>query len=181
MFTSTCVGDDFDILSQFAIWPEQLCTISAPLHALPSLNARHLQVARAEDLLAMSESGTGSVCVNAYGIPPPLPGQAALSLIVTLFRPKMIRSTCRPSLMSKSTLHDRTCFIALMQLPVPDLRHGQLVAGFSHDILTISKASNITLEGDPNTSCSWFSGYAWTIARCATCLSQMVTISDAQQ
>ncbi|KAK4274250.1 hypothetical protein QN277_017502 [Acacia crassicarpa] len=45
--------------------------------------------------------------------------------------------------------------------------------GFVHEIMTLHNASGLALVGRATTEYSWFPGYAWTIADCATCESQM--------
>ncbi|XP_059657146.1 uncharacterized protein LOC132303760 [Cornus florida] len=45
--------------------------------------------------------------------------------------------------------------------------------GFVHEIMTLYKTNGIALIGHAIKDYSWFPGYAWTIARCATCESQM--------
>ncbi|MED6145484.1 hypothetical protein PIB30_025791 [Stylosanthes scabra] len=46
-------------------------------------------------------------------------------------------------------------------------------SGFVHEIMTLHKANGLDLVGRPATEYSWFPGYAWTIARCASCRTQM--------
>ncbi|KAL8259550.1 hypothetical protein R6Q59_027503 [Mikania micrantha] len=46
-------------------------------------------------------------------------------------------------------------------------------SGYVHEIMTLLKASGLTLHGVPSEEYSWFPGYAWTIAYCATCEYQM--------
>ena len=43
--------------------------------------------------------------------------------------------------------------------------------GCVHDMLTVAalRAGAVSLHGRPTESDSWFPGYAWTIACCATC------------
>ncbi|XP_028802225.1 protein cereblon [Neltuma alba] len=45
--------------------------------------------------------------------------------------------------------------------------------GHVHEIMTLHNASGLALVGRAHTQYSWFPGYAWTIANCATCESQM--------
>ncbi|XP_054164156.1 protein cereblon-like [Oppia nitens] len=45
--------------------------------------------------------------------------------------------------------------------------------GAVHEMMTVSKASNLSLYGRPSTESSWFPGYAWTICRCSRCHSHM--------
>lgn len=42
--------------------------------------------------------------------------------------------------------------------------------GYVHEMLTLSKASNLTYNVRPSTEHSWFPGYAWKIAKCSGCL-----------
>lgn len=42
-------------------------------------------------------------------------------------------------------------------------------SGFVHEIMTLYKANGLALIGRPGLEYSWFPGYAWTIANCATC------------
>lgn len=46
-------------------------------------------------------------------------------------------------------------------------------SGFVHEIMTFFKANGLALIGVPVKEYSWFPGYAWTIAYCATCECQM--------
>ncbi|KAL4560283.1 hypothetical protein LXL04_032433 [Taraxacum kok-saghyz] len=46
-------------------------------------------------------------------------------------------------------------------------------SGFVHEIMTLLKANGLALIGVPTEEYSWFPGYAWTIAYCATCEYQM--------
>lgn len=46
-------------------------------------------------------------------------------------------------------------------------------SGYVHEIMTLLKASGLALIGIPTEEYSWFPGYAWTIAYCATCEYQM--------
>lgn len=41
--------------------------------------------------------------------------------------------------------------------------------GWFHDFVTVLRAHNLALEGDPTTEHTWFPGYAWTIAWCRGC------------
>uniref|UniRef100_A0A803N859 Protein cereblon n=1 Tax=Chenopodium quinoa TaxID=63459 RepID=A0A803N859_CHEQI len=45
--------------------------------------------------------------------------------------------------------------------------------GFVHEIMTLYKANGLALIGRPREEYSWFPGYKWTIANCATCESHM--------
>ncbi|KAL3023752.1 hypothetical protein AAZX31_04G083500 [Glycine max] len=45
--------------------------------------------------------------------------------------------------------------------------------GYVHEIMTLYKANGLALVGSAATDYSWFPGYAWTIATCATCKTQM--------
>ncbi|XP_048878523.1 protein cereblon-like isoform X2 [Brienomyrus brachyistius] len=45
--------------------------------------------------------------------------------------------------------------------------------GCVHEILTVSKASNLNLINQPSTFHCWFPGYAWTVAKCQTCGSHV--------
>ncbi|CAN8315118.1 unnamed protein product [Cochlearia groenlandica] len=45
--------------------------------------------------------------------------------------------------------------------------------GYVHEIMTFYKAKDIALRGRPVKKDSWFPGYAWTIANCATCETQL--------
>ncbi|CAA6666052.1 unnamed protein product [Spirodela intermedia] len=45
--------------------------------------------------------------------------------------------------------------------------------GYVHEIMTLTRASGLALEGSPVKEHSWFPGYAWTIAKCAACESYM--------
>ncbi|XP_019085138.1 PREDICTED: uncharacterized protein LOC104714042 isoform X2 [Camelina sativa] len=45
--------------------------------------------------------------------------------------------------------------------------------GYVHEIMTFYKANDIALTGRPIKKDSWFPGYAWTIANCATCETQL--------
>ncbi|KAG2295704.1 hypothetical protein Bca52824_042373 [Brassica carinata] len=45
--------------------------------------------------------------------------------------------------------------------------------GHVHEIMTFHKANDIALRGRPVLKDSWFPGYAWTIANCATCETQL--------
>ncbi|CAI9267840.1 unnamed protein product [Lactuca saligna] len=46
-------------------------------------------------------------------------------------------------------------------------------SGYVHEIMTLLKANGLALIGVPSEEYSWFPGYAWTIAYCATCEYQM--------
>jgi len=41
--------------------------------------------------------------------------------------------------------------------------------GYVHETLTLFKAKNLSLVGEPSTEYSWFPGYAWTICQCRYC------------
>lgn len=45
--------------------------------------------------------------------------------------------------------------------------------GYVHEIMTFYKANGLALIGRPTKEYSWFPGYAWTIANCATCERHM--------
>ncbi|XP_058785241.1 uncharacterized protein LOC131660116 [Vicia villosa] len=45
--------------------------------------------------------------------------------------------------------------------------------GYVHEIMTLYKANGLALMGPAVTEYSWFPGYAWTIAICTTCRTQM--------
>ncbi|CAJ1973920.1 unnamed protein product [Sphenostylis stenocarpa] len=45
--------------------------------------------------------------------------------------------------------------------------------GYVHEIMTLYKANGLALIGPAVAEYSWFPGYAWTIATCATCKTQM--------
>ncbi|KAI4377644.1 hypothetical protein MLD38_015240 [Melastoma candidum] len=45
--------------------------------------------------------------------------------------------------------------------------------GCVHEIMTLCRASGIALTGRPSTEYSWFPGYAWTIAKCRACDTQL--------
>ncbi|RDX69160.1 Protein cereblon, partial [Mucuna pruriens] len=45
--------------------------------------------------------------------------------------------------------------------------------GYVHEIMTLYKANGLALIGPAVAEYSWFPGYAWTIATCATCKIQM--------
>lgn len=45
--------------------------------------------------------------------------------------------------------------------------------GYVHEIITLYEANSLLLRGGPVKEYSWFPGYAWTIADCGTCESQM--------
>ncbi|CAI0441402.1 unnamed protein product [Linum tenue] len=45
--------------------------------------------------------------------------------------------------------------------------------GFVHEIMTLYKANGLALIGRAVTEYSWFPGYAWTVADCSTCETQM--------
>ncbi|KAG9449106.1 hypothetical protein H6P81_009071 [Aristolochia fimbriata] len=41
--------------------------------------------------------------------------------------------------------------------------------GYVHEVMTLNNACGLALAGSPQREHSWFPGYAWTIAYCATC------------
>jgi len=45
--------------------------------------------------------------------------------------------------------------------------------GTVHETVTMHKAQGLRLRGRPSTECSWFKGYAWTIAECRNCHCHM--------
>ncbi|KAF3631473.1 hypothetical protein FXO37_27943 [Capsicum annuum] len=45
--------------------------------------------------------------------------------------------------------------------------------GFVHEIMTLFKANGLVVIGTPVKEYSWFPGYAWSIAVCATCETQL--------
>ncbi|XP_051209446.1 uncharacterized protein [Lolium perenne] len=45
--------------------------------------------------------------------------------------------------------------------------------GFVHATITVNNATGLALEGSPSKVHSWFPGYAWTIASCAECGSNI--------
>ncbi|CAN7116312.1 unnamed protein product [Brassica rapa subsp. narinosa] len=45
--------------------------------------------------------------------------------------------------------------------------------GYVHEVMTFYKANDVALRGRPVLKDSWFPGYAWTIANCATCETQL--------
>ncbi|ONK79086.1 uncharacterized protein A4U43_C01F2800 [Asparagus officinalis] len=45
--------------------------------------------------------------------------------------------------------------------------------GYVHEAITVYNATALALWGSPSKEHSWFPGYAWTIANCATCESHM--------
>lgn len=40
---------------------------------------------------------------------------------------------------------------------------------YLHEVLTVTRAQGLVLEGEPTAAHSWFGGYAWTIAMCGRC------------
>ncbi|KAL3500616.1 hypothetical protein ACH5RR_039709 [Cinchona calisaya] len=42
-----------------------------------------------------------------------------------------------------------------------------------HEVITLHKANGLAVIGNPVKEPGWFPGYAWSIAECATCESQM--------
>ncbi|KAL0879144.1 hypothetical protein ABMA27_002939 [Loxostege sticticalis] len=55
------------------------------------------------------------------------------------------------------------------------------LGGYMHDIVTVSRAGQITLDGAPSAEYSWFPGYTWTIALCATCTHHVGWRFDAMK
>eukprot|EP00088_Acartia_fossae_P048568 TRINITY_DN5300_c1_g1_i1.p1 TRINITY_DN5300_c1_g1~~TRINITY_DN5300_c1_g1_i1.p1 ORF type:complete len:511 (+),score=87.64 TRINITY_DN5300_c1_g1_i1:54-1586(+) len=45
--------------------------------------------------------------------------------------------------------------------------------GHLHETLTVYKAKNLKLVGNPSTEYSWFPGYAWTIVECSRCFNHI--------
>lgn len=45
--------------------------------------------------------------------------------------------------------------------------------GYVHEVMTLNKANGLVVIGYPVQEFSWFPGYAWSIAECSTCESQM--------
>jgi len=45
--------------------------------------------------------------------------------------------------------------------------------GHLHETLTVYKAKNLKLVGEPSTEYSWFPGYAWTIVECSRCYNHI--------
>ncbi|KAL9376411.1 hypothetical protein Peur_030531 [Populus x canadensis] len=45
--------------------------------------------------------------------------------------------------------------------------------GYVHEIMTLQKANGLALIGRATAEYSWFPGYAWTVAECASCEIQM--------
>ncbi|XP_070016101.1 uncharacterized protein [Nicotiana sylvestris] len=45
--------------------------------------------------------------------------------------------------------------------------------GFVHEIMTLFKANGLAVIGNPVKEYSWFPGYAWSIAECASCETQL--------
>lgn len=45
--------------------------------------------------------------------------------------------------------------------------------GYVHEIMTLFKANGLAVIGNPVKEYSWFPGYAWSIAECATCETQL--------
>nr|XP_043610587.1 protein cereblon [Erigeron canadensis] len=54
-------------------------------------------------------------------------------------------------------------------------------SGYVHEIMTLLKANGLALVGVPTKEYSWFPGYAWTVAYCATCEYQMGWLFTATQ
>ncbi|XP_028164628.1 protein cereblon [Ostrinia furnacalis] len=54
------------------------------------------------------------------------------------------------------------------------------LGGYMHDIVTVSAAS-VALDGAPSAEYSWFPGYTWTIALCATCTHHVGWRFDAMK
>ncbi|KAJ6354479.1 hypothetical protein OIU77_005148 [Salix suchowensis] len=45
--------------------------------------------------------------------------------------------------------------------------------GYVHEIMTLQKANGLALIGRATAEYSWFPGYAWTVAECVSCETQM--------
>ncbi|XP_044979326.1 protein cereblon-like isoform X1 [Hordeum vulgare subsp. vulgare] len=45
--------------------------------------------------------------------------------------------------------------------------------GYVHATITVNNATGLDIEGDPTEEHSWFPGYAWTIASCSSCDSNI--------
>ncbi|KAL8504057.1 hypothetical protein ACS0TY_022699 [Phlomoides rotata] len=45
--------------------------------------------------------------------------------------------------------------------------------GFVHEVMTFTRTTEIAVKGHPVKEYSWFPGYAWSIAECITCGTQM--------
>ncbi|CAK9236218.1 unnamed protein product [Sphagnum tenellum] len=45
--------------------------------------------------------------------------------------------------------------------------------GYVHETLTLARARGLILAGQPQTTNSWFPGYAWTLAECTACAEHM--------
>lgn len=43
------------------------------------------------------------------------------------------------------------------------------LGGYMHDLVTVRAARNVALSGFPTAEYSWFPGYTWTVATCASC------------
>lgn len=48
-----------------------------------------------------------------------------------------------------------------------------MAGGYMHDIVTVARATNTELTGAPSAEFSWFPGYTWTIAVCASCMAHV--------
>ncbi|CAG9782347.1 unnamed protein product [Diatraea saccharalis] len=47
------------------------------------------------------------------------------------------------------------------------------LGGFMHDVVTVSSAGNVVLDGGASAQYSWFPGYTWTIALCRSCAAHV--------
>lgn len=56
-----------------------------------------------------------------------------------------------------------------------------VAGGYMHDIVTVSRATNTELTGAPSAEYSWFPGYTWTIAVCASCMAHVGWRFDAMR
>lgn len=56
-----------------------------------------------------------------------------------------------------------------------------VAAGYVHDLVALRgvRPGSVGLQGRPTTDCSWFRGYAWTIAVCAHCSMHLVRASQS--
>lgn len=48
-----------------------------------------------------------------------------------------------------------------------------VTGGYMHDIVTVSRTTSTELTGAPSAEYSWFPGYTWTIAVCASCMAHV--------
>ncbi|CAH0663825.1 unnamed protein product [Chilo suppressalis] len=55
------------------------------------------------------------------------------------------------------------------------------LGGFVHDVVTVSRAHNISLEGGASHEYSWFPGYTWSIALCRLCAAHVGWRFDAMK